>query len=119
MAFTLPKNTNPFCVGALAGAVLAVWVGFDALGWKTGAAAETLTKRGSETAVIAAYAHICTSQFNAAKDHDAQLAALTKVEKYSRGDVVAKAGYATMAGDKEPLSGVASACADQLVPDKP
>ena len=119
MAFTLPKNTNPFCVGALAGAVLATWVGFDALGWKTGAAAEALMKRQSETAVVAAYAHICTSQFNGAKDHDAQLEALKKVDRYSRGDVIAKGGYATMTGDKEPLSGVPSACADLLTPEKP
>ena len=119
MAFSLPKNTSAFCVGALAGAVLAVWVGFDALGWKTGAAAESLVKRGSEIAVVAAYAHICTSQFNAARDHDAQLAALKKVDRYSRGDVIAKAGFATMTGDKEPTSGVASACADQLIPQKP
>ena len=119
MAFTLHKDTNPFLVGALAGAVLATWVGFDALGWKTGAAAQDLVKRQSETAVVAAYAHICVSQFNSAKDHDAQLDALKKVERYSRGDVVAKGGYATMAGDKEALSGVASACADQLVPEKP
>ncbi len=115
----LPPNTNPFLVGALAGAVLAVWVGFDAMGWKTGAAADTLVKRGSETAVVAAYAHVCTNQFNAAKDHDAQLAALKKVDRYSRGDVIAKGGYATMVGDKEPAAGVASACADLLTPEKP
>ena len=119
MAFTLPKDTNPFLVGALAGAVLATWVGFDALGWKTSSTSESLVKRGSETAVVAAYAHVCTSQFNAAKDHDAQLAALTKIDKWSRGDVVAKGGYATMMGDKEPVSGVPSACADLLIPEKP
>lgn len=119
MAFKLPKDTNPFLVGALAGAVLATWVGFDALGWKTGAAAETLIKRQAETSVTGAYAHICTSQFNAAKDHEAQLEALRKVDRYSRGDVVAKGGYATMLGDKEPGSGVASACADLLIPEKP
>lgn len=118
MAFTLPKNTNPFLVGALAGAVLATWVGFDALGWKTGAAADTMIKRQAETAVTAAYATICTAQFNGAKDHDAQLAALKKVDKWSRGEVVAKGGYATMLGAKEPASGVASACADLLIPDK-
>jgi len=119
MAFKMHKDTNPFLVGALAGAVLATWVGFDALGWKTGATTESLVKRGSETAVVAAYAHICTSQFNSAKDHDAQLAALKKVDRYSRGDVIAKGGFATMAGDKEPTSGVASACSDLLIPEKP
>ena len=118
MALTLPKNTSPFLLGALAGAVLATWVGFDALGWKTSAAADALIKRQSEIAVVAAHARICTVQFNAGKDRDAQLAALKKVERYSRGDVVAKSGFATMAGEKEPLSGVPAACADLLTPEK-
>ena len=119
MAFKMHKDTNPFLVGALAGAILVPWVGFDELGWKTSATTEALVKRGSETAVIAALAHVCTSQFNAAKDHDAQLAALTKIDKWSRGDVIAKGGFATMVGDKEPVSGVPSACADLLIPEKP
>ena len=118
MAFALPKNTNPFCVGALAGAVLAVWVGFDAMGWKTAAASESLVKRGSETAVAAAYAHVCVNQFNAAKDHDAKLAELKKIDQWSRGDAIVKTGYATMAGDKEPVQGVGQACAQLLMPEK-
>lgn len=118
MAFTLPKDTNPFLVGALAGAILAPWVGFDALGWKTGATTESLVKRGSETAVVSAYAQICTAQFKAAKDATAHLADLVKIEKYSRGDAVAKGGYATMVGEKEPTQGVAQACAELLVPEK-
>jgi hypothetical protein len=118
MAFAFPKNTNPFCVGALAGAVLAVWVGFDAMGWKTGAAAETLIKRQSELAVVAAYAHVCANQFNAGAESASRLAGLTKVEQYSRGDVLAKSGFATMVGDKEPLQGVPQACAEVLVPSK-
>ena len=39
MNFKLHKDTNPFLIGALAGAVLATWVGFDALGWRTTATA--------------------------------------------------------------------------------
>ncbi len=112
------KNASPFLVGALAGAVLSVWVGFDALGWKTAAASEALLKRQSETAVVGAYANMCASQYKTAKDYDAQLAALKKVDKWSRGDVIAKSGYATMAGSKEPLSGVPAACADLLTPEK-
>ena len=118
MALTIPKNTQPFLVGALAGAVLSVWVGFDALGWKTNATTEALLKRQSETATIAAYASICSTQYKAAKDYDVQLVALKKVDKWSRGDVVAKGGYATMLGAKEPVSGVPAACADLLTPEK-
>lgn len=118
MDFKLHKDTNPFLVGALAGAVLAVWVGFDALSWKTNAAAESLIKRQSETAVVSAYARICSAQFNAAKDRDVRLAELKKIDQWSRGEALNKTGFATMFGEKEPTQGVAQACAEQLLPAK-
>ena len=120
MTFKIPmhKDTIPFAVGALAGAVLVTWVGFDAMGWKTANASDALVKRGSEVAVVAAYAHICTARFNEAKDVPGRLADLQKVEQWSRGEVLAKSGFATMRGEKEPTSGVPQACADLLLPAK-
>lgn len=115
----LPKETNPFCLGVLAGAIVVAWVGFDALGWKTASAAETLSKRHSEEAVVAAYAHICDARFSSAKDLPVRLAELEKSERWSRGDVLAKTGFATMIGEKEPTQGVSQACADLLLPVKP
>ena len=115
----LPAGTKPFCLGALAGAVLSVWVGFDALGWKLSSAAETLANRKAETAVVAALASVCREQFRQGADFPARLAALEKVERYSRGDAVAKGGWATMPGSKEPKPGVAQECADLLFPGKP
>jgi len=112
------KDTKPFLLGALAGAVIFIWAGFDILGWKTSSAHETLSKRQSEGAVVAAYARICSAQFNAAKDAPARLEALKKSERWSRGDVLAKAGIATMFGEKEATQGVAQACADMLIPEK-
>ena len=46
----LPANTNPFLTGALAGAVLAVWVGFDAMGWNL--SVDALTVANETTGVI-------------------------------------------------------------------
>lgn len=115
----LPKDTNPFLLGAVAGAILVAWVGFDALGWKTANAAETLSKRHSELAVVTAYARICGAQFSGAKDLPVRLAELEKSERWSRGDVLAKTGFATMVGEKEPTQGVSQACADLLLPVKP
>ena len=116
--FPMHKDTTPFCLGALAGAVLIAWVGFDALGWKTGDASAALAKRQAETAVVAAYAHICSAQFNGAKDLPVRLAELKKADQWSRGDVVAKTGFATMLGEKEPTQGVSQACADLVVAGK-
>jgi hypothetical protein len=114
----LPAGWKSFSVGALAGAVLVAWVGFDALGWKLNSAAETLANRKAEAAVVTALASICRDQFTKGADYAARLAALDKVERYSRGDVVAKGGWATMTGGKEPRPGVAQECADLLVPAK-
>jgi hypothetical protein len=118
MDFKLPVGTKPFCLGALAAAVLVTWVGFDALGWKTSSTAEANSKRNAETAVAAAFASICSEQFKKSSQYSVQLAALEKSERYSRGDIVAKGGWATMAGSKEPQPGVAQLCADLLVPEK-
>ena len=118
MDFKLHKDAKPFGLGALIGAVLVAWVGFDAMGWKTAVAAETLGKRQAETAVVAAYAGICKERFTAAADGAARLADLQKVEQWSRGEVIAKSGFATMRGEKEPTSGVPQACADRLIPAK-
>jgi len=54
----LPAGWKPFALGAVVGAVVATWTGFDALGWKTSSAAETLGKRQADTAVVAALATI-------------------------------------------------------------
>ena len=119
MAFKFPqlhKDTTPFLLGALAGAMLLYWVGFDAFGWKTNGNAESIAARRADVAVISAHARICGAQFNGAKDPAERLAELRKTERYSRGEVLSKAGFATMFGDKEPVSGVPQACADLLVP---
>jgi hypothetical protein len=121
MAFTMPKmhkDTNPFCLGALAGALLLGWVGFDALHWKTESATESIAKRRAELAVVDAFAHICSAQFSDAKNVTVRLDDLKKADRYARGDLVAKAGFATMTGEKEPTSGVSQACAELLVPEK-
>jgi hypothetical protein len=114
----LPEGAKPFGLGALAGAVLVAWVGFDALGWKSNSTAETLASRKADTAVVAAYASVCREQFKQGADFPVRLAALEKAERYSRGDAVAKGGWATMTGTKEPHPGVAQACAEMLIPSK-
>lgn len=116
MDFKLPPNTQPVLLGAVAGAVLSVWVGFDALGWRTTTAAENMANKRAETAVVVALASICRERFSQAKDFPARLAALEKTERYSRAEVIEKAGWATMMGSKEPKQGVGEECANLLLP---
>jgi hypothetical protein len=118
MDYKMPVGTKPFCLGALAGAILIAWVGFDALGWKTSNAAEATSRRNADTAVASALASICNEQFKKGSEYSAQLAALARTERYSRGDFVAKGGWATMPGSKDPAPGVAQLCAELLIPAK-
>lgn len=112
------KDIKPFLLGVLAGALLLAWVGFELVGWKTGGAAERLAKGQAVSAVATALAKICVVQFNSAANLPERLAALQKTERWSRGGVLAKAGFATMPGEKEPAHNVAEACANLLVPEK-
>ena len=116
--FTPPAGWKPFSLGALAGAVAITWTGFDALGWKTASATEMLGKRQADTAVVAALAPICAAQFRKDARFPAHLAALDKVERYSRGEVVSKGGWATMPGQTEPSQDIGHACAELLLPEK-
>src|SRR6185369_11379084 len=90
MGFKFPATTQPFIWGAVAGGVLSVWVGFDALGWKTRSAAESFASRQADTAVVGALATICRDKFTQAAGFPKRLVELEKLEKYSRGDAIAK-----------------------------
>jgi hypothetical protein len=114
----LPAGWKPFALGAAAGAIAITWIGFDALGWKTKGAAMQAASREANLAVVAAQAVVCDAQFRNQKDFAARLVVLEKTERYSRGEVVAKAGFATMPGSKEPNQSVGQACADLLIPNK-
>ena len=115
----LPKYTKQYCLGALAGALFAIWMGFGNFGWMLTRTAEAHAKKQSEIAVNAAYAGICREQFRSGADFPARIAALEKTDRWSRGDAVMKAGYAKIPGVKEPSRDIGQACADLLIPEKP
>ena len=114
----LPAGWKPFSLGALVGAVVITWTGFDALAWKTTSTSDALGKRRADLAVVSAMATVCEANFKAAANFPARLAALEKAERYSRGELVQKAGWATMPGSKEPSHEIGQACAELLIPTK-
>jgi len=113
----IQKDAKPFLVGALAGAVLISWIGFQLVGWKSPGSVERFVKTQTDAAMVAELSHICSVQFSNAPNLTERLAELKKTERWSRGGVIAKAGFATMPGEKEPANGVAEACANLLVPE--
>ena len=115
----MPAGTKPFCLGAFVGAVLLGYVGFNVMGWTLDSTVTKIAKRQADTAVTAALASVCAAEFRSAPDAGVRLASLEKTERYSRGEVLVKAGFATLPGSNEPNQSIASACAELLIPDKP
>ena len=114
----LPVETKPALWGIAGGAIAAAIVGFSWGGWVTGNTAAANATQRADAAVVVALAPVCVERFQRATDVSANLAALTKVDSWSRGDFIEKGGWATMPGSKapEPMSAVAKACALLLVP---
>jgi hypothetical protein len=116
----LPVQTNPFLLGAAAGAVALAFVGFNWGGWVTGGAAEKLAGERADAAIVSSLTPICVASFKASAKAPANLAALKEIKTWERADYVGKGGWATMPGSTaEPNRQVATACAealDKLVP---
>jgi hypothetical protein len=97
--------------GAVFGAVGIMIVGFSWMGWNLGHTTKRLVAEGSESAVIAALTPFCVSNYMKQPEAAKQLALLREdTSSYTQRDIIEKAGFATMPGNKEPSSGLATAC---------
>jgi hypothetical protein len=107
----VPGWIKPAVWGAVFGAVGIMIVGFSWMGWNLGHTTRRLVSEGSESAVIAALTPFCVASYMKQPDAAKQLAALrADTSSYTQRDLIEKAGFATMPGNKEPSSGVAAAC---------
>ena len=111
----IPTWTKPAIVGAIAGAVATMILGFSQGGWYTGKSAELLAHQQSKTAVIDALIPICISQQKLDPDATAKLGQLVAMKtSYEQRDFVMKTGWATMPAADEPNRDLAAACAETL-----
>jgi len=111
----IPTWTKPAIVGAIAGAVVTMILGFSQGGWYTGGSAERLASQRSEAAVVEALTPICVSQSKLDPESVAKLAQLVAMKtSYEQRDFVMKAGWATMPAAAQPDRDLASACAEVL-----
>lgn len=95
--------------------IATIIVGFSWGGWTTSGTALAMADKAAESARATLAAEICTAQFNRNPNSAAQLTALNKLENWDRSDFIRKGGWANMPGLKEPVSGSADLCAQQLV----
>jgi hypothetical protein len=110
----LPANLKPTLWGAALGAGLLALIGFTFGGWTTAGTAERTAEYRATSAVVAALAPICVSQFQLTGDSMTKQEELKKVSVYDRQSFVEKAGWATMPGSANADPGVAKACADLI-----
>jgi hypothetical protein len=59
----VPSQVKPACWGAVGGAIVLAFIGFNWGGWVTGATAEAMAKQRANTAVEIALRPICAENF--------------------------------------------------------
>jgi len=107
----VPVWIKPAVWGAIFGAVGIMIVGFSWMGWNLGHTTTRLVAEGSEAAVIAALTPFCVANYMNQPEAVKKLALLREdTSSYTQRDIIEKAGFATMPGNKEPSSGLAVAC---------
>jgi len=94
----------------IAGAVIAMIIGFAWGGWSTAAT----TQKISEEAVLASQAAICVAQFMKDPNHKEKLKELRELDSWKRGEFIEKGGWDKMPGQEKAGYLVARACSDGL-----
>jgi hypothetical protein len=109
---------KPAVWGVVVGAVATMIGGFSWMGWVLGSTAERMAVQRSSSAVIVALTPACVASFMQQPDAARKLAEFQKIASWQQRQFVEEGGWATPRGDKTPNSGVASACAEELVKAK-
>lgn len=113
-AMDVPAQTKPAVLGAVAGAIATLILGFYFGGWHTASSADRMASERSEKKVITALAPFCVDRFLKLADA-AQSAELLKfTTNYERGSFLEKGGWTGLPGATETNWGVGRACGDLL-----
>jgi hypothetical protein len=109
---------KPAVWGAIVGAVVTMIVGFSWMGWVLGGTADRMALERSNAAVVIALTPSCVSRFLQQPNAAVRLKELQATDSWKQREFMEAGGWATTSGDKEPNSGVAIACAEQLLKAK-
>src|ERR1043166_6087672 len=108
------ENIKPILWGAVGGAILVAFVGFNWGGWVTANTAQAMAKDVAAQAVADRLGNICVAQFNKDLQKRNELKEMKGQATWERGRYIEKHSWAVMPGDEKPDSGVADACAKYL-----
>jgi hypothetical protein len=97
--------------GAVGGALITMYVGFQVAGWMTNGSAIAIAKETAATAVAERLGSICLAQFNKDSERTQKLKEMNGKDTWDIGRYIEKQSWAIMPGDKKPDTGVADACA--------
>jgi len=109
---------KPAVWGVIVGAVGTMIVGFSWMGWVLGGTAERMAADRSNSAVIVALTPSCVASFLQQPNAALKLAEFRKIDSWKQREFVEEGGWATPRGGKTPNSGLAHACAEELVKAK-
>ena len=96
--------------GLIAGAVIAIIIGFAWGGWTT----FRTTQKMSEEAVLASQAAVCVAQFMKEPKHEEKFKEFKELSSYQRADFIEKGGWDIMPGQEKADYGVSRSWADGL-----
>jgi hypothetical protein len=111
----VPPWCKPAFWGLVGGALGIMIIGFAWWGWVLGSTAERMAKERADGAVAAILVPICVDKFMGQANAAAKLAAFQNTVSWQQSQLIAKGGWATATGSKDPNAAVARACAQQLM----
>jgi hypothetical protein len=100
---------------AIGGAVIVMIIGFGWGGWVLGSTSQRQADTMVSDALVARLAPMCVAQFNEDAEKDEKLKELAAKNRWEREKYVEDQGWATMPFEKEPDSGVAELCVEQIL----
>jgi hypothetical protein len=100
--------------GALGGAIVLAYGGFNFGGWYTGGAAAAMAKEIAADAVADRLGSICVAQSNQDADKSAKLNEIKDKDSWDRARYIEKQRWAVMPGEEKADGKVADACAKLL-----
>ncbi len=100
--------------GAVGGALVTMYVGFNAGGWMTNGGAMAMAKETAAIAVAERLGTICVAQFNRDTAKSQKLIDMKGKDTWERGRYIDTQSWAIMPGDDKAENGVSDACAKQL-----